>query len=250
MNASITLSEKSGVRYLHFGSEWIQGAMRIRRPHALELAYTREMMLPLLLREAPWPRRILMIGLGAGSMAKYVVRALPQAHLQVVEINPEVVPVARCHFRLPDEGARFRITVEDGVEYVARTRQRFDWILVDGYDRNARSGSLDQPPFYAACRARLTKQGLLTTNLFQRSRGHQASISRLSAAFDRRAIALASADVGNVVGIAAAGDSLEVTLDEMRLRADALRQGTGLDLRPAISRLQLSTPLEAGVLRL
>ena len=250
MTASITLSEQSGVRYLHFGSEWIQGAMRIRRPHALELAYTREMMLPLLLREAPWPRRILMIGLGAGSMAKFIVRALPDTHLQVVEINPEVPPVARNHFRLPEEGARFRVTLADGVEYVERTRHRFDWILVDGYDRNARSGPLDQAPFYAACRARLSEHGLLTTNLFQRSRGHQASISRLAAAFDRRAVALASADAGNVVGIAAAGRSLEVPLADMRSRADTLRRDTGLDLRPAIARLQLSAPLEAETLRL
>ena len=42
----------AGVRYLHFGSEWVQGAMRIRRPFALELAYTREMLAGLLLHDA------------------------------------------------------------------------------------------------------------------------------------------------------------------------------------------------------
>ena len=48
MSTPIDISEENGVRYLHFGSEWVQGAMRIRRPYALELAYTREMMAPLL----------------------------------------------------------------------------------------------------------------------------------------------------------------------------------------------------------
>jgi spermidine synthase len=48
---SIDISEEAGVRYLHFGSSWVQGAMRIARPWALELDYTREMMLPLLLRD-------------------------------------------------------------------------------------------------------------------------------------------------------------------------------------------------------
>jgi len=52
---SIDISEDDGVRYLHFGSEWIQGAMRIRRPWSLELHYTREMMAGLLLHAAPWP---------------------------------------------------------------------------------------------------------------------------------------------------------------------------------------------------
>jgi spermidine synthase len=250
MAESITLSEQSGVRYLHFGSEWIQGAMRIRRPNELELAYTREMMLPLLFHNPPWPRRILMIGLGAGSLAKFILQALPESHLQVVEINPDVPVVARSHFRLPEEDRRFRIIVEDGVDYVERTRHRFDWILVDGYDRHARSGPLDQAPFYAACRSRLTDNGMLTTNLFQRARGHQASIARLAASFERRAIAIASADVGNVIGVAATGPALEVDLGELRARADALRASGRLDLRPAITRLQLSVPLEGEALRL
>lgn len=250
MPDSITISEQSGVRYLHFGSEWIQGAMRIRRPNSLELAYTREMTLPLLFRDPPWPRRILMIGLGAGSLAKFVLNALPDSHLQVVEINPGVPHVARQHFRLPEEHQRFRIAIEDGIDYIDRTRHRFDWILVDGYDRHARSGPLDQAPFYAACRARLSDQGILTANLFQRARGHQASIARLSAAFERRAIAIASADVGNVIGIAATGRSLAIPLAEMRERAIALRETSGLDLRPAITRVQLSVSLADEVLDL
>ena len=60
----IDVSERAGVRYLHFSSDWVQGAMRIQRPNALELPYTREMMAGLLLREPPWPREALLIGLG------------------------------------------------------------------------------------------------------------------------------------------------------------------------------------------
>ena len=54
MTIPIDISEESGIRYLHFGSEWVQGAMRIRKPDALELDYTREMMAGLLL-SANWP---------------------------------------------------------------------------------------------------------------------------------------------------------------------------------------------------
>ena len=77
MTTPIDISEESGVRYLHFGSEWVQGAMRIRKPDALELDYTREMMAGLLLRDAPWPRRVLLIGLGAGSLTKFIHRCSP-----------------------------------------------------------------------------------------------------------------------------------------------------------------------------
>ncbi len=75
MATSIEISEEAGVRYLHFGSRWIQGAMRVARPYALELEYTREMMLPLLFRPAArWPHRVLLIGLGAASLTKFLYR--------------------------------------------------------------------------------------------------------------------------------------------------------------------------------
>ena len=67
------ISEEAGVRYLHFGSLWIQGAMRIARPWHLELDYTKEMMASLLLREdSHFPRRVLLIGLGAASLTKFL----------------------------------------------------------------------------------------------------------------------------------------------------------------------------------
>ena len=97
MAFSIEISEEAGVRTLHFGSDWIQGAMRIARPWNLELEYTREMMASLLLRDAP--RKVLLIGLGAASLTKFLYRHYPLAHLTVVEIEPAVVAAARQFFQ-------------------------------------------------------------------------------------------------------------------------------------------------------
>jgi hypothetical protein len=82
MTFPIDISEQAGVRYLHFGSSWVQGAMRIARPWNLELEYTREMMASLLLRDDPhWPRKVLLIGLGAQTRAAILQAAgRPQAH--------------------------------------------------------------------------------------------------------------------------------------------------------------------------
>ncbi len=139
---TIEVSEESGVRYLHFGTEWIQGAMRIARPWALELDYTREMMAALLLRPgADWPANALIIGLGAGSVTKFLYRHRPQAKLDLVEINPEVVAVARHAFRVPDDNARLTVHRADGVAFVRNARTRYDCILVDGFDHRARPGT-------------------------------------------------------------------------------------------------------------
>lgn len=251
MATPIDISESAGVRYLHFGSEWIQGAMRIRKPNALELAYTREMMAGLLLRgDTGWPRNALLIGLGAASLTRFMYHHCPDTRLEVVEIEPRVVAAAEQFFKLPSQGPRFNIHIGDGVEFVLNSTRQYDYILVDGFDRHARAGALDSAPFYQAVRARLSSQGLMVTNLFGRSRGFKSSFARIVEAFDDRALAFPSCDSGNVVAFGAAGDALELSLDELRNRARELKARTGLDLLPTVSRLEQAGSVPGGVLRM
>ena len=88
--------------------------MRVARPWALELEYTRELMLPLLLRGGDaWPRSVLQVGLGAASITRYLWRHWPHAKLTVVEVAPEVVAVARQSFKLPDDPDRLTIILAE-----------------------------------------------------------------------------------------------------------------------------------------
>jgi len=247
---SIDISEDDGVRYLHFGSEWIQGAMRIRRPWSLELHYTREMMAGLLLHAAPWPKRALLVGLGAGSLAKFIWRHLPQTQVTVIEINPRVPMAARQFFRLPDEDERLRIRIGDGAELIERGRERYDLILVDGFDHNARAGALDSLPFYRNCRQRLSRNGVFACNLFGDRRGFRASVARIEEAFDGRNVIFPRCESGNVIALAVEGRELAVPLTELRHRAADIKRRTGLDLAPAIGRLQLVKPMPEQVFRL
>ena len=248
---SVDISEEAGVRYLHFGSDWVQGAMRIARPWSLELAYTREMMAGLLLRDDPdWPRSALLVGLGAGSLAKFIYRNLPECQSTVVEINPRVEFIARQHFRLPDDPARLAVATGDGADFMLAGDRRFDYILIDGFDADARAGILDTLPFYQACRARLSDRGLLGVNLLGRSKGFAASVERLKVAFDGRVAVFPSSDSGNTIAFATGGEPLEISLDAMRENALLLKKASGLDLRSTISRLQLAHPLPGGVPRI
>lgn len=246
---SVQVSEEAGVRYLHFGSDWIQGAMRIARPYALELEYTREMMAPLLLRPDPgWPRRVLLVGLGAGSLTKFLYRHRPEARLTVVEINPEVLAVARQCFKLPEDPARLAIEIGCGADFMAANAKRYDLILVDGFDRNARAGPLDTLPFYQSCRARLARDGMMAVNLFGRRRGFRAGFERIREAFEGRATVFPSGDAGNAIAVAAVGEAVKTPLAELREHNQHLRQATGLDLRPTLSRLAASRGCAGGLL--
>ena len=248
---SVDISEENGVRSLHFGSEWVQGAMRIARPWSLELAYTREMMAGLLLRQdSHWPRRALLIGLGAGSLAKFIYRYLPDCRITVVEINPQVEFVARQYFKLPDDPKRLEVVIGCGADYMLSGERQYDYILLDGFDQDARAGALDTLPFYLACRARLADDGLLAVNLLGRNKGFQGSVERLLAAFDQRLAVFPSCDSGNTIAFATGGNPVEVSLDAMREAAQKLKKETRLDLLPTISRLQLSQPFPDGILRI
>lgn len=240
--ASIEVSEKAGVRYLHFGSSWIQGAMRVARPWALELEYTRDMMLPLALHSRrDWPRHALVIGLGAGSIPKFLYRHYPRTHVHVVEIERGVVAAARQFFRLPaDDPPRLAIEIVDGDDYVARARREFDLIVVDGFDAHGRAGALDTLPFYCRARALLSPRGIMSVNLLGRSRGFRQSLERLREVFDGRSVALPRSAFGNVIAFGSAGDAIEVTFAELRSAAAKLRRNTGLNLLPTIARMTAS----------
>lgn len=241
-NESIDISEEDGLRYLHFGSDWVQGAMKIRRPVDLALEYTREMMTGLLLRDGippatRWPQRILLVGLGAGSLTKFCYWKLPQARVTTVEISEAVWAAAHFHFKLPGEDPRNTIVIADGAEYMLKSRPKFDYILVDGYDEDAKVGLLDSLPFYQACWARLNDGGVLAANLFGRSREYAAPLERLSEAFEGRCLALPPCESGNVIALATRGKPLAVSLPTLKERATQLKAATGLNLMPTVKRI-------------
>ncbi|MGE5616216.1 MAG: fused MFS/spermidine synthase [Bacillota bacterium] len=237
---SIDVSEERGVRFLHFGSPWVQGAMRIARPDALELEYTREMMFPLLLHDAAWPASVLQIGLGAASHTRFLARHRPRARLTVVEIDPNVIACARQFFKLPEASPRLNIVVGDGADHVAATDRRFDLILVDGFDAKGRSGRLDTLPFYMDCRARLATGGAISVNLVTRNRSAVPSMARLRHAFGERARLLAPSEPGNQIALAMTGPLRHEAFADLRQAAERLRREIGLDLRPTLARLRPS----------
>ncbi len=249
MAVSIDIREAAGVRTLHFGSDWIQGAMRMARPWQLELAYTRDMMAPLLLRER-LPRHVLQIGLGAASLTRFLYRHVPEARLTVVEIEPAVVAAARQFFKLPEDSKRLHLVIGDGADYVADAGSPFDLILVDGFDARARAGRLGTLSFYLACRARLSRRGLLAANLLSRSRNFQRNVADLDNAFEGRSLVLPCVESGNAVALAAAGDPLAWPLEALRRKADTLKQGTGLNLLPLWSRVEQARHCPGGILAL
>ena len=185
MAYSVDIRESMGVRTLHFGSDWIQGAMRVSRPYQLVLEYTKEMMLSLILRDEGMPQQILLIGLGSASLAKFLYKHAQSSHIHVVEIDERVIHCARQFFKCPDNSDHFEIHCADGFDWLNYSKQQFDLIVVDGFDANAQPGRLDSVEFYQLCQSHLTPSGLVTINLFNYRLRCQRSLRYLEQVFGK-----------------------------------------------------------------
>jgi spermidine synthase len=194
---TVYVSERYGVRSLHIGSDTVQSAMRLKAPNELELAYTRSMMAFLLF--VPDPQHVLMIGLGGGSVAKFIHHKMPAVKVQAVEVSPRVVSIARQCFNVPPNGPRFEIIVTDGAEYARRDDVGTDVLMVDGYDADAHVEELASAAFYESCRARLNSGGMLVVNLWGGDKEFHVLLQRIHKAFPAGTLCLPASRPGNVI---------------------------------------------------
>lgn len=204
--SEVTISESAGVRYLHLGTPWVQGAMRLDDPDAIELEYVRRMMVWMLARERTGivGARAVQLGLGAGSITTFCCKRL-KMRTTAVEVNTRVVAACRQWFRLPTGSPLLEIVEQDAREFVADPKRRAaaDALCVDLYDHEAASPVLDSADFYRDCRAVLADGGAMTVNLFGRDSSFEASAGRIAAVFGADSVlALGPTKEGNRVVLA------------------------------------------------
>ena len=182
---------------MHLGGPAVQSAMRIKEPQALELEYTRAMFSFLLFQ--PAPRDIALIGLGGGSLAKFIHRNLAETRLTALEINPEVVAAARAYFFLPADDERLEVRVGDGAAYVHAHPDSQDVLLVDGYDAKRIVEALSTVDFYRACKAMLRPGGVAAFNLWGSDEYFPRYFERIAAVFGQHVLQLPSERKGNII---------------------------------------------------
>ncbi len=223
---SVTIAEEDGIRSLHIGGLAIHSAMRLGAPDQLELHYTRAMMAFLLFNARP--RDVLMVGLGGGSIAKFVHQRMPGTRLTVIEIRKEVVAAARCYFSLPEDDGRLSVVVADGARYVPEHPGCTDVLLLDGFDNGRQPGPLCTQAFYDAGCAALRPRGILAVNFMAFDRKLDLLLGRLERSFGGRVLTLEAADRVNVIALAFREAPSRIGIRELRERALSLKEIFGL----------------------
>ncbi|MBK9606550.1 MAG: spermidine synthase-like protein [Betaproteobacteria bacterium] len=223
------------IRYLYFSFDFIQSAMRISDPDALDLRYTQKMMAFLLFN--PDPRHVAVVGLGGGSIVKFCYRRLPQARVSAVEINARVVAM-RDEFCVPRDDARLTIIEGDGADFVAGRDGDLDALLVDAYDRDGIAPTLASRRFIEAARASLAPGGVLVLNLAGNREGFASVVSEVFDLFGNRVLALRVRRDEHHILFAFRDGLFPPDWRQLDARAADLRRRLGLDFPAFLQKLE------------
>lgn len=190
----IVVTDGGGTRILRCDA-LIQSAMSIRDPLESRVGYTDYLHLAIALN--PNAVDILYIGLGGGTSPKQFLHDYPIVRVDVAEIDPEVVAVARRLFYVPGDSERFHVYAEDGRRFMERTERRYDLIVVDAYTRDFIPFHLVTREFFTLCRQRLAPGGLIAMNIIG---SHRTNVLRPNRGMSSAALASIYRTAGEVFG--------------------------------------------------
>jgi len=161
-----------------------QSCIYLAEPKRFALNYTRMMLAGTLFTGAP-PRRVLIVGLGGGSLPTALREILPQAQIDVVEIDPAVTRVARKYFNFRDD-PRMKVIELDGRVYVKRairSGEKYDVVMLDAFDHEYIPEHLLTREFLTEVKSLLTPTGVLVGNTFSSSRLYDHESTTYAAVF-------------------------------------------------------------------
>ncbi|OGU07011.1 MAG: hypothetical protein A2075_13215 [Geobacteraceae bacterium GWC2_58_44] len=165
---NIIVSENNNTRCIRFSrsNSTQQSCFSLKDPDSILFECNRMMLGALYLH--PNPRRILMIGLGGGTLASAVARILPEAEIDVVEIDPAIVRVAKEYFNF-QPSPKVRVTVKDGRVFVKRAasnKEKYDLILLDAFGEVYIPTHMMTRQFLVEVKQILAADGVLAANTY------------------------------------------------------------------------------------
>ena len=155
--------DQGDLRSLYFASSNLQSRMALNEPHRLVLSYTTFMMFSLLLRT---PERVALIGLGAGSLIRFLHHHFPACRIDAVEISAEIIKLAKGFFRLPVSDM-ISLHCQDGRHFLANCPAgSYDLILLDAFTAQGMAASVYSAACFQLVSAALAKDGFFSCNLW------------------------------------------------------------------------------------
>lgn len=219
-------------RILSFGAGDEQSVQIKDKPHLLAHAYTQAMLLSLLFCE---PKRVLILGLGAGSLFCALHHQVPGVRIHAVELRQKVIDIAKRYFRLPSS-KKLTLSCSDALEYLQQpVVKKVDLILTDLYDAYGMKQTQISDDYILLCSQQLKVDGWLVFNCWGRTDDHPQLFDKLAKAFaDVR-----SCESGDGNLIIFAGKQKDTkSHSQLKTLATKLGNSLGFDLQRFMNKLQ------------
>jgi spermidine synthase len=223
----VIITQQDSLRKMYFASDggWkLQSTYDLAAPDAIHHEVFETMVSGLLLQ--PAPRRMCMVGLGGGQLSNYLFRNLPELDIDVVDICPEVVRLARKYFGVPEDDPRYRVHIEDGRVFIDRLEPgSLDLLFLDAYRGHSIPKHLRSQEFHSLCASRLTAGGVMVANMHRRTPRYPIDRATMAAVY-RHIYRFASSDdvqtsvVASMAETAATPMQLHETARELQPRFD------------------------------
>lgn len=243
--ASVQVVEDHESRHVHMGTPSRQSSMLLSDPYFLVQKYMRVMMLALIFN--PEPKKVLILGAGAGCMAKYLWKHFPFCHITAVDGSKEIIDIGHQYFHLPKEDPRIDVVTSDAFLVMDRFSDcTFDLILVDLFVGDAMPEQMGNLHFFGSCYRVLKEGGVLSWNTLKYTPKELmlASVKSLCTFFFRNLLILPVQedipdrfDGGNNIFIVFKPPVPDLTVEELKKRVGALQETTHDDLADLFTEL-------------
>jgi len=234
IESEVEVSESRGVRSLYLGSRTVQSSMSLVHPNDLILDYTKAMMSFMLFHARV--RSVACIGLGGGSIPKFIRKMLPEIDICVVENSQQVINVARQYFFLPEDDDRLSVIYSDGTTWIDSAGE-YDVIMLDAFDGSGVPAGFTEDEFIQKIKNHLTKQGIYIQNLWSNDPKLKSRIKQIEASFDQIAL-IPTPKGGNIVALAFCKEPTAAHMASITKLSRELRQSLGLDFDDMVQRMR------------
>jgi spermidine synthase len=221
-NTIVVTENEQGLRTLLFEKNGVrQSVVKVGDPDYIEFPYVGGMTLGLAFVEQP--KRVLIVGLGGGTIPSLLRKHYPNLAIDVVDIDPDVVAVAKKYFGFREDAA-MHAHVADGRQFIEESREPYDIIMLDAYGAENIPYHLATQEFLAAVRRAVSPKGIVVANIWSSHLNplHDSMVRTYQDVFDTLYL-LTLKGVGNEI-LLALPRKQQTRRDELMRRARAISQ--------------------------
>jgi len=239
LGENLGIIEANGLRSLHLGTPVRQSAMRLDEPFLLVHPHDRALMSFVLFN--PEAKDVLALGLGGGALTKFIHRNLPMVHLRTIEIDRDVIAVARSHFHVPPDDDRLHVLQGDAARYVADHPASASVLLVDIFDHLGMPRDLYSEKFFDDCCSALTAGGIALVHLWSLGPLFSLYRDRMKRSFSGRVLTMAVRHADSTIVLGFQEPPADLSWAALRERAVAFEAVYGLEFCDFVERLSSGT---------